>query len=174
MSANLTALLALAVISCAQQVSAQASPDVAEAPRLRPLREPSHELLALRPPCKREDERQWFRGPLAASYLAPLVGLSVFALGANKQNFIWPGLVGAVSLFTPTLVHVAHDDAKGGLYAFIGMLTSSGVGAFAGYTISRLAPAEGSARDALVFGLLGYAIWAVLDVAFFGYHDERL
>lgn len=174
MFAKLTGFLACALICCAQQVSAQASPDVAAAPLLGSLRAPSSALLASPPPCKLQVEQHWFRGPLAASYLAPLVGFSVFVLGANRQNFLWPGFVGAVSLSAPPLVHVAHDDGMGALYSFIGMLTSSGAGAFAGYAIGRLAPAEGSGRDALVFGLLGYAIWAVIDVAFFAYHDERL
>lgn len=174
---GLRVLLACSAICFAQQVSAQASPGVAPGPR-RELRASSYELRAVDeasdPRRPRKLERQWFRGPLAASYAVPVVGLSVFAFGVNDDNYALPGFIGVVSLFAPPLVHVANGDISGGFHALLGMVTSSGVGALAGYTIGELAPSDGSARDAAIFCFVGYALWAVLDVAFFAYHDEPL
>jgi hypothetical protein len=104
--------------------------------------------------------------------------VSLFALGVSTESFIFPSIVGIVGVSAPPLVHVAHDDAIGGFYAFLGMFTSAGVGAFAGYAVGRVAPggltkSEAAARDAAMLAIVGYAIWALLDVAFFANHDDR-
>jgi hypothetical protein len=184
-------VLASGLLWLSQAVSVQASPPATQDPtssvakegRTRmPLR---CELCATQntwhprePRLTTQSERHWFRGPLAASYLGPVAGLSFFALGLSNESFIFPGIVGVLGVSAPTLVHVAHDDAIGGFYAFLGMFTSAGVGAFAGYAIGHIAPggltkSEAAARDGAMLAIVGYAIWAVLDIAFFAYHDER-
>jgi hypothetical protein len=138
-----------------------------------------HTTQLLEPRLTMRYELHWFRGPLAASYLAPLVGLSIFALGVRSEAYVFPTLVGLAGLSAPPLVHAANGDASGGLYALLGMLASAGAGALAGYTVGQIAPGgtahgQASARDAAMLGVVGYVVWAVFDVAFFAYHKEPL
>ena len=155
------------------------------AQRLRALRPSLAELRAMQegtlqlrePRLTTKRGRHWFRGPLAAAYLAPLVGASVFALGAHSDSYFLPAVIGLPGLSAPPLVHSANADSSGALHALLGMLASAGTGALAGYTIGHIAPggaARGqvATRDALMLGIVGYAIWALLDIAFFAYHDE--
>lgn len=128
-------------------------------------------------PCTpRERELHWFRGPLAAAYLAPPVGLALVGL-VEPGSRIWPSTLAIVASATPALMHSAYGDSTGAWYTILGMLSSVAVGSLTGVAIGHLAPGElprdkARERDALTFGTLAYAGWALLDVAFFAYHEE--
>lgn len=114
----------------------------------------------------------WFRGELAAAYLAPPVALAIFALTAGKDAILVPALIGVAGVAMPPLVHSLNGDSSGALYALLGMTAASGAGAFSGVAIGHLAPGDTTEKraaqhDAAVFGLLGYSMWALIDVMFF-------
>jgi hypothetical protein len=114
----------------------------------------------------------WFRGELAAAYLAPPVALALVSFTANKDAIFWPTMIGLVGVSMPPLVHSLEGDSTGALYSLAGMVGASGAGALSGVAIGHLAPGDttherAEQRDAAVFGLLGYSLWALIDVAFF-------
>jgi hypothetical protein len=146
----------------------------------RPARAPRRVFLqpVRRPVVEPAASPTWFRGPLAAAYLAPPLAFAIDGLVAGDDAIVLPVLLGLVGLSVPPLVHVAHGDASGAGYSVLGMLSGTGVGVLSGLAIGHLAPGDASRgdaqkRDALVFGFLGFLTWAVLDVTFFAYGHPR-
>ncbi len=131
-------------------------------------------------PVQQAEELQWFRGPLAAAYLAPPLALSV-DLAAGSQAGFGAVLVTLVGVPAPALVHMVYDDRSGAGYAILGMLLATGAGAVSGAAVASFAPTCAPGRHdqicgksaerlfAAVFGFVGYLSWVMLDVGFFAH-----
>ncbi|HTU59670.1 MAG TPA: hypothetical protein VMF89_14565 [Polyangiales bacterium] len=115
---------------------------------------------------------EWYRGPLAASYLAPPVGFAVLAFTVDKETIIPPVLAGLIGVALPPIIHAAHNNSAGAWYSLLGIVGSVAVGALLGAAVGHLAPGDDSRKaaqehNAIVFGSAGYSLWALLDTAFF-------
>jgi hypothetical protein len=115
---------------------------------------------------------RWFRGELAAAYLAPPLALVVLTFTGNNDAIFFTSLLGVAGVAVPPLVHSLEGDSSGAFRSLLGMVGASGTGALSGVAIGHIAPGDtthdrAEKRDAAVFGLLGYSLWALIDIAFF-------
>jgi hypothetical protein len=93
-------------------------------------------------------ELEWYRGPLAAAYVAPPVGFAVAALALDKEAIAMPILAGLLGLTRPAIVHAAHDNSADAWYSVLGVIGSIAAGGLLGAAVGDLAPGSLSRADA--------------------------